>query len=478
MSNGVNAMSIPAWSLALLLFTSSAMAQPPTPAPAEQAQAVAPDKDPDKAAEQDADKGEELPELRIACVRVFDHQDFILEKPKDPGSQSKKVTDASEVNCPAPERQTLVGAGDVVIVLDPQTYKTLETHQEKKGAKATLFINGVDLGDDAELIGVQRFVDRSVLQYRIRPGENSKRLWAAIYRSGKVTTPHPLNAALGFATGPATVGTTGGSAKIAITSKLSFWLAMGAITLLVLAALDQGRRTDIFRDAKTPPPFARAWAARKELDGSAEKEEKILKGLDPAYTPADRPAYVTVAEQALNGDLKDLDPNKLAAGLVLVRDRWHSKRPSYSLGRVQLGMWFVFAVATGVFLWLIYGDLPELDGSVLALLGVSLGVTGVSLAIDSNNPNVRFSPSNGLFKDMITSWDDQHQVYRFQAVVVNLLLLLVGIIHVSRHLTYPIFDATWLAFLGISGAALAAGKSVVESKESTPPATTSTPPAQ
>lgn len=47
--------------------------------------------------------------------------------------------------------------------------------------------------------------------------------------------------------------------------------------------------------------------------------------------------------------------------------------------------------------------------------------------------------------------------------MVNLLLI-VGIFHVFQHLTYPMFEATWLAFLGISGAALTTGKSLVESK--------------
>lgn len=305
------------------------------------------------------------------------------------------------------------------------------------------------------------------MQYSIRPGENSKRLWAALYRSGTVTTTHPLNAALGFTTGSATVGTTGASATIAITSAFSFWSAMAVIALLILLALYLGQRTDLFRDARTPPSFVRAWAARTEIDRSPAKAPEILTGLYPAYTTADTQACLAMAEQALKGELNGLDPDKLAVGLVLLRDKWPSARPSYSLGRVQLGMWFVFALATGIFLWLVYGDLPELDGSVLALLGLSVGVNGVSLAIDSSNPNVRFSPSNGLFKDMITSWDNQHQVYRFQAVLVNLLLLGVGIIHVSRHLTYPIFDATWLAFLGISGVALAAGKTVVESKSPT-----------
>ena len=173
-----------------------------------------------------------------------------------------------------------------------------------------------------------------------------------------------------------------------------------------------------------------------------------------------------MAQQALDGtDITTLDQTKLVVGLVLLRDKWNSARSTYSLGRTQLGIWFLFAVATASYLWIIYGDLPGIEGSLLALLGLSLGVSGMSLAVDQNNSSkITYRPSSGLLLNVMTDWDNQQQVHRFQAVVVNLLLLMVGIIHVLRHLAFPIFDTTWLAFLGISGVALAAGKSTAEQK--------------
>ncbi|CAD6532501.1 hypothetical protein LMG28727_02944 [Paraburkholderia kirstenboschensis] len=49
-----------------------------------------------------------------------------------------------------------------------------------------------------------------------------------------------------------------------------------------------------------------------------------------------------------------------------------------------------------------------------------------------------YEPSAGFWADLITSFDGaQKQLYRYQAVVVNLLLLLVGIYHVAQHLAYP-----------------------------------------
>lgn len=40
----------------------------------------------------------------------------------------------------------------------------------------------------------------------------------------------------------------------------------------------------------------------------------------------------------------------------------------------------------------------------------------------------------------------------------------ISIYHLMQQLTYPVFDESWLYFLGISGTAYVAGKGLVESK--------------
>jgi xanthine/uracil permease len=139
-------------------------------------------------------------------------------------------------------------------------------------------------------------------------------------------------------------------------------------------------------------------------------------------------------------------------------------RASFSFANVQLALWFGFAVATALFLWVLYGDLPKIDSSVLTLLGLSLGTSGVSWMADRSAAASRpYQPTQGFWLDMTTGWaDDKMQVYRYQAVVVNLLLLAVGVVHVVQQLTYPTFDSTWLIFLGVSAGAFGVGKQVKE----------------
>lgn len=416
-----------------------------------------------------------IPDLKIECVRVLDHQSKD-KTPKDSTARDEPLDKKAPANVPEQALATpcassspgvLIGTGDVLIALSEDRYKELEKYQEAKGIRASLYINGINLRGDAQLVSIERLPPLTVLRYNITPGENSKMLWSSLYRIGKTTERHPMNAALGFVSGPITSGATSPPAQIQITDQYSFRWALGLITALVAFAAVLGYSTDIFRDGKTPDAFRRAILARRKFQEKGADKLAVLTDLYPQYDPADYAAYALLARQALDGeDMRNADMNKLAVGLVLAGNEWSSARASYSLGRVQLGMWFLFAVATGGFLWVIYGELPELDGSLLALLGLSIGVTGVSLAVDVDNPNVRFSRSRGFFHDLITDFDDHHQVYRFQAVVVNLLLLMVGIFHVSQHLTYPIFEPTWLAFLGLSGAALAGGKSIVETKPS------------
>ena len=444
---------------------------------------------------------EELPKIDIVCVRIIDREALGGKAQDAPSDKSKKnagltiqnVQKSAEkvdesgdkalqnaagepCNATAEPSRTLVGSGDVVVSITPESYNQMIDYQAKKNVRAALFINGVNLKADAVLVSTQRLSNQVLLRYNIRPGDESRLLWSSIYRAGKTDAEYDMTAGLGWNVGTVTDATSQSntSNKIAITDTTSFWLAIVCIFALVTFGLVLGFETDIFRDAKTPAfildaknsdVFKEATRIRDTILKAPDEIPK-LQAYDANYQDANRTTYTAVAQQALDGtDLTTLDQNKLIVGLVLLRDKWNSARSTYSLGRTQLGMWFLFAVATASYLWIIYGDLPGIEGSLLALLGLSLGVTGMSLAVDQNNgKKITYRPSRGLFKDLTTDWDDQQQVHRFQAVVVNLLLLTVGIIHVLRHLAFPIFDATWLAFLGISGVALAAGKRTTEQK--------------
>ncbi len=139
-------------------------------------------------------------------------------------------------------------------------------------------------------------------------------------------------------------------------------------------------------------------------------------------------------------------------------------RAAYSFARVQWGAWMLFALMAALYLWVIYGNFPDLTGSVAILVGVSTLTATTSFFID---PKTTFPPvhSGGLLRDLLSDSNDDLQAHRFQALVVNTLLLVAGVVFVGRHLSYPEFPDTWLAMLGISNAGALAGKQILENKK-------------
>lgn len=135
---------------------------------------------------------------------------------------------------------------------------------------------------------------------------------------------------------------------------------------------------------------------------------------------------------------------------------------SYNLGRLQLYCWFMFALLAGLFLKLVYSELPVLDDSILTLLGISAGTASVSWTIDKSSSQDSGTLSRGLLFDLVTGPDNAHEVHRFQSVLVNIALLAIGTLHIVTSIAYPTFDNSWLVFLGISGATFAVGKQLVE----------------
>jgi hypothetical protein len=148
-------------------------------------------------------------------------------------------------------------------------------------------------------------------------------------------------------------------------------------------------------------------------------------------------------------------------GLALFGGRVRPLRLPYSLVRVQWGAWMMFATTAAVYLWLVYGEFPALDGSVLGLVSVSTITAGASFIVDDKVGN---SPgySRGFVFDLMTGANDVQQAHRYQALVVNVLLFVVGIVYVSQHLAYPVFDPSWLGLMTLSGIAQTAGKGILE----------------
>ena len=429
------------------------------------------------------------PPISITCVLVRDRPLWerltgILssDSPAKLVSGADQVTNAVQPPAPCNEQQKgtstrLVGIGDIELAIARSDYDAIARHEQVSSNTMLLYVNGVALPKDGRLAAVEHFGTETHLRYRINQGEDTQELWASIYRDKGLLGTDRLRPALGWTTSgpgnsyvappPPPVNT---KLEIGITSLGQVRFAVGVIIVLLVALIYVARTTDALRDAPLPTWYADAENIRKDLGTQGADEATVLKAVDAAYDANQRQYYIDTAQAALaGGSVPDGRPKLVAIGLALADSPVRPARASYSLARVQMAVWFAFAIAGGLFLWIIYGQLRRIDGSLLALLMISVGTSGISLGVDRNAGGRSYTRSRGLFLDLVTGFDNSQQVHRYQAVVVNLLLLFVGISHVLQQLTYPIFDATWLALLGVSGAALGLGKQVLE-QPAEPPA--------
>ena len=369
---------------------------------------------------------------------------------------------------------TLHGSGDILVWLDQESsYKEREYSLGKPGV-VRLFLNGVNLGDSARRIAQKSAgaaADEVVYQFNLKPGESSQALWAMLYRANGLTKEVPMHVALGWdAVGAISVGPSpSDDVKIAVSSPAARNGGLAVVLVILGLSWLMLRHTDALRDAAAP-----AWANQASAWLRAAKRQRLsvtpanIKAAFPAYDSKDSPAYRSAALRAITGvPLQTAQEEQQAFFGLLEQGRFKMIRGTYSLARTQMGMWFVFAMCSGVFFWIAYGNLLKIDDSILMLLGVSITTAGVSLAMDRTPDGTAkaFVPSRGLLTDLVMGGAElKEQLHRYQAVAVNLLLLIVGVRHVMQHLAYPVFDPTWLAFLGISGLAFTAGKQIIEKK--------------
>jgi hypothetical protein len=402
--------------------------------------------------------------IKVQCVRVLDRHAPSAGADADAAAALGITAERAADSCARKLPGHLVGTGDVEVGLSAASYGFMRDYEARNEAQhPSLYVNGVLLSKDARLVSLRQYPETVFMRYNIVPGDQSKILWSALYRTGATAQPHALGAAIGFEHGPMSDTMAASPVDIAITSPGAYHAGILLVCALVVAGLVLGHASDIFRAGSLPPPLQQAAAMKLRAAREKIPEDAAVLALDPAYTAGQRQAYAAAAQSVLDGaDPAPIAPARLAAGLYLLRGQWRTLKSAYSLSRVQLGLWTLFAVAAGAYLWVIYGDLPDIDGTLLVLLGLSAATTTLSLAADQDNPNLRFSLSQGFLTDLVTGWDDKQQLHRFQAVIVNVLLLIVGVTHVYTHLTYPIFSPNWLTLLGISGLALAAGKKYVE----------------
>ena len=373
------------------------------------------------------------------------------------------------------QRPTLIGAGDVVIAVTGDSWQEPDI-----GAKLHVWLNGADVTDDITVAGAERLDKTVYLTLRLNPGKQSRGLWATLIHDAGMTTPVPLWGA------PRWPGVPPPSPRADIPSALRFppktavttterlWVAFALIAVFGIGAIVLAVRRGVLRDKPVDPIgklFSQADQLRRLWTRRHTSMDPCIRNFYPAYKPnvpgspdylpclPDNvdPACLEAADKALDSALIPANTAPVVIGIIQGRRTW-----SYSLAATQLFAWFLFALLAGIYVWTVYGQLPAIEGSVLGLLGISVGTAGLSWVIDTNPLRRNGGPSSGFFADLISDPDNASRIHRFQCVFVNGALLLVGIANVVFDVTYPTFDPSWLIFLAISGVTYTGGKQLKE----------------
>lgn len=389
--------------------------------------------------------------------------------------------------CPAAssDHEALVGPGDVVVVVGDADYAA--ALQQAGGKPLRLFLNGFDLGADGALVSVERRDAKAAMRFHAGSKKSTAQaFWSSVYQQQGILASGTLRAGVGWATDPAF--TVPLDPKLALTVSVTSWLPLTLATLLggvlVLFFWWALCNSDTFRVAPLYPWWLDARVLRAQVRKAAfpaTPRARSAKDFDAAryaaqvtvplkarYADFVWPAgglddYLQAAQQALHGRLPAdaAALRKSVIGLALHGGYWKIPRLPYSLVRVQWGAWVMFSITAAIYLWLVYGEFPALAGSVLGLVTISTVTAGGSFIVDQAK-GASLDYSRSFIEDLMTGNDGVQQAHRYQAIVVNVLLLVVGVMYVVQHLLYPTFDPSWLGLLAVSGAAQTLGKQVLE----------------
>lgn len=412
-----------------------------------------------------SDESDAPPKIQIVELRAG----AVDGSPKGAATGSAQVKRNQPV---APSRtppdKLLVSSSDLEITLARSSYDAVVARRAAKGDDLQLYLNGVNVTAASELVSEAVGAEKAILRYRIGSGESIRPLWAAVYRAVGLHGDMPLQVTLGWTSkgvawseqNPPDLALRIAVAP-ALRETLTWVLVIGFLVVSVLLALF----TNLIRDPD-PDWLAKAKELKKEMAEPGAGKDAVLSAADPAFSRSNAGDFAKVAASAAAGEVvTPADATKAAVGLA-DNDK-ELPRPTYSLARLQLYLWFVFAIGTGLFLWLVYGELLPITGSLVAMVAISAVTKQASTALDAKDPKGQASAtaSKDILRDTMTGRDDEVHVHRYQALLVNLLLLGVGVDWVSTQLAFPVFDGTWLAFLGVSGAVQAGGKQGVEVKK-------------
>lgn len=120
---------------------------------------------------------------------------------------------------------------------------------------------------------------------------------------------------------------------------------------------------------------------------------------------------------------------------------------SFSLAYSQMAFWTFFVCSGYVLIYLITLEMPDLNTSMLILMGLSAGTALSGKVIDLNKP---VPQTSGNFLNDILRDVDGYTVARLQIFIWTIIMGVIFISNVYSKLAMPEFGVTLLTLMGIS----------------------------
>ena len=130
--------------------------------------------------------------------------------------------------------------------------------------------------------------------------------------------------------------------------------------------------------------------------------------------------------------------------------------PPYSLARTQMAYWTIIVLIAIVVVWWHTGNLIEINGDVLALLGISAGTTFGAHLIDnddiSNKAIKRHQEDNDSKSFLLNILSDQNglSVHRLQYLLFSIAIGCYFLYQVFNKFQIPDLDSNLMLLMGIS----------------------------
>jgi len=129
----------------------------------------------------------------------------------------------------------------------------------------------------------------------------------------------------------------------------------------------------------------------------------------------------------------------------------------FSLSKTQFAIWSLIILSCFLVIWVITGFTPEITGSTITILGISIGTSAFGRFIEQTKNKTRIQVikercSKGFVTDIVSDSNGQASVFRFQNVIFTIVFLFIFIFFSINNLEFIQFTDNQLWLMGISAA--------------------------